>query len=1219
MTPFDLAHTPLEGNCLIEAGAGTGKTYAIAGIYLRLILEAGLAVDQILVVTFTTAATAELKDRIRKRLTSAQNAFQRGDSQDLLERTLLSRSAKRVEDLRKLKNALADFDRAAVYTIHGFCQRILYDHAFETGSLFDVELISDPSELIRETAEDFWRKAFFDAPPEWIIFAQAALKNPEALAALFRNKRNPGLNVIPREAPPDITKPLERYRKSMNRLRELWTDQQEEIRERLLDSALKGNIYGSLPTAKKSGTRENKIDGLMLEMGKFLDGRLSGFPLFDRFTLFTDSKIKASTKKGADPPLHLFFSACEELSVQAGILYIIMEQRLVDLKQRFLYEAERSVGQKKKQNQVQFFDDLLSNVRSALAENNRFGLKQNIRDRFHAALVDEFQDTDAVQYDIFSRLFGASDRLLFMIGDPKQAIYGFRGADLFSYIDAANQADRRYTLLTNWRSASGLVHAANTVFNSAEKPFLLSEIDFLPAMPSPEPPPDPEESPLVLWFLPGTHDDGSDHAHSRDTATNRICEAVANEIDSLIRRQAGKERKTYPRDIAVLTRTHDQAQRIRDTLSRSGIPAVLYDAGGVFQTYDAVELEFFLHGVAEPGNDRTVRAALATSLIGATAADLDFDEALPSWWEERVSRFVFYREVWVEQGFMPMFRQAMDNEGIALRILRKADGERRLTNLQHLAELLHAEWSFRRPGVSGLMRWFTDQRLNAGVPGDEQLVRLESDDAAVAVVTMHRSKGLEYPVVFCPFLWGGSELRRGELPVFHDPDDDYQAVMDLGSSTVDRSRILAENELLAENLRLTYVAVTRASRQCYLAWGRINGGETSALAYLLHLSNRLSRSETESIPAQMKTRFRELSSSDLQRDLETLADASKGTIAILPLPEACLESDKPSPPPKTLSLQANKRSRDFGPRWQIASYSVLWAHKGGGIAPEIDRDATQAFRPPAVLPIESDPDKTSVDIVEMAGFPAGAHAGIFFHELFERIDYKDKNHESVTKTVADSLRRHGFDASWLGPVVQMIHNTLSTRLGADEDAFCLSGIGKMDRLNELGFYYPLNPLNHNELRNIYAANPDFPASEILDRRFNGRGFTLAGGFMKGFIDLVFRKSGRFYLVDWKSNYLGRTYSDYGRLALEKIMGEAGYTLQYHLYTVALNRWLGMHVPDYRYEKHFGGVFYLFFRGMHPRFGGEYGVFFDRPAPRLVQALDTLLVADMVPAGVAESG
>ncbi|MFZ7128023.1 MAG: exodeoxyribonuclease V subunit beta [Desulfobacterales bacterium] len=1210
-TPLDLARTPLEGKCLIEAGAGTGKTYTIAGIFLRLILEANLRVDQILVVTFTIAATAELKDRIRRRLASARHAFQTGKPEDPLTAELFDRSGDRQADLRKLQAALTDFDRSAVYTIHGFCQHLLFDHAFETGSPFDLELLPDASELIREAAEDFWRKEFFSGPPEWLVFARQSLKSPEALAALFREIRSPDRIIVPEEDGngPDLEEALSDYRKRMRRLRPLWGEDREAIRRLLLDPGLKGNIYGTLATDKKPGTRNGKLSSILLEMDRLLDPHHPGFPLFDRFPLFTSSKIDTSTKIGSAPPDHPFFDACQDVFEGYEALRILMARRLVRLKRRFLETAATHVRRRKLRDHVLCFDDLLLRVRAALAGRGGDLLARAVRERLHAALVDEFQDTDPVQYEIFSRLFGVRGRLLYMIGDPKQAIYSFRGADLFSYLKAAAEADHQFTLLTNWRSSPALVQAVNTIFSRARNPFLFRNIGFSPAVPCPDPPASVDGPALVLWTWPEASKSENGAAVRKNDAVERICRAIAVEILRLVRPGDGTAGGCVfrPCDIAVLTRTHDQAYRVRRALTRVGIPSVLYDAGGVLQTHEAVELERLLRGVAEPGSDRAVRAALSTSLLAVDARDFDFSDVPPEGWEDRISRLFEYHEVWKRQGFMPMFRLLLDREGIAFRLLEQEEGERRLTNLMHLAELLHAEGTLRRPGLAELMRWFGAQRTRSGTPEDEQLIRLESDASAVTVVTIHRSKGLEYEVVFSPFLWGGSELRGAETPICHDPENDYLPVMDLGSDHLDRNRSLAEMELLAENLRLMYVAVTRAARKCYIAWDRFKGVETSAPAYLLHLSRRIAADPAHDVAGRIRQGFRDLDDDAFHGDLAELAGASGGTIEITELPSDAARSALPEPLSDDNHLRVRKRTRRVLPAWQISSYSALAAARGRAMDFDIDRDGIETGTDGAETPsVPAASTESANPIGEISGFPAGTRSGLFFHEMLENIEFKDVSTERIESLVADGLRRHGLEASWQEPVCRTLRHTLLTPLEAEGLTFTLSEVARENRLAELAFTYPMNPLKDDDLKQVYRDHPDFPGFPAMNARLEELSFFLNGGFMKGFIDLVIRHSNRYFILDWKSNLLGEEYSDYSRPSIERAMGESGYCLQYHLYTVALHRWLGFRVPGYRYRRDFGGVFYLFIRGMHPKLGSSSGVFFDRPGEAFIEALDRVL-------------
>ena len=483
MKTFDLINTPLAGTNLIEASAGTGKTYTIAGLFLRLILEKHFPADQILVVTFTKAATAELKDRIYNKLLCAKEAFLKGSSDDKLIEALVKKHNNSAPAIQLIQDALIDFDKAAIFTIHGFCQRILYENAFETGSLFDTELTTDQTDLMQEVADDFWRRHFYDLPPEFLSYCIKKISGPEYFLKLLDKIKTPGIKIIP-----DLKKPslesLGPFRETFISLKKAWTFSREKVESAsggLRDPSLNGSVYGSIKTKPGQtgfSKRDMKVFSMIEAMDRFVDSKSANFPLFKDFEKFTSTKLIRSARKNHIPPSHEFFDICDKLYRIGITLESEMERYLLFLKAESFKFAKSELFIKKKKNNTQFFDDLLIMVMEALEKRSGNELAKSIREKYQAALVDEFQDTDPVQYEIFSRLFSSKGSVLFMIGDPKQAIYSFRGADIFSYMKAARNAQSKYTLTDNWRSEPGLITAINTIFSNVRQPFVFDEIEF---------------------------------------------------------------------------------------------------------------------------------------------------------------------------------------------------------------------------------------------------------------------------------------------------------------------------------------------------------------------------------------------------------------------------------------------------------------------------------------------------------------------------------------------------------------------------------------------------------------------------------------------------------------------------------------------------------------------------------------------------------------------
>jgi len=1221
MKTFDLANSPLSGINLIEASAGTGKTYTIAGLFLRLILEKQLLPEQILVVTFTKAATAELKDRIRNKLTQAKTAFLKGSSPDIFIGALIQKHQNQARALQLLQDALVDFDKAAVYTIHGFCQRILHENAFETRSLFDTELVTDPSRLTHEIADDFWRKHFYNMPPEFISYAFKKVSGPKYFIKLLAHKKTPEIKIIPELTLPALAS-LDDYRKICRRLRSTWSDSKERVLKLLKDPALSGTIYGSLKAKSKQtalSRRDLKVLSMAEAMDRYVDTNFTTFPLFKDFEKFTSIKLSASTRKNHVPPTHAIFDICDELFHKSADLEAEMEKYFLFLKAECFKFADRELATRKEKTNIQFFDDLLLTVKKALADQDGSALTQAIRHRYKAALVDEFQDTDTVQYAIFSRIFASKQSALFMIGDPKQSIYSFRGADIFSYMKASRQADSKYTLIENWRSNPRLITAINTIFSNIKTPFVFNEIPFEEGVSGKKSAADKGEAPLTIWYLLSDNNKPINKA----AAISMIARAVAAEISRIIapgskseapldpalkggacRARSGQSDHgreiVKPGDIAVLVRTNRQAQIIKDHISAKRIPAVLYSAGNIFDSHEALEMERILAGIAEPGNERLLRSALVTDLLGVPGQKIDSQSEDPLWWETRFGAFRRYCRLWQQYGFIRMFRLFMAREKVRGRLLTFPDGERRLTNVLHLAEILHQESVARQPGITGLIKWLSAQRHTEIFDPEVHQLRLESDEQAVKIVTIHKSKGLEYPIVFCPFGWEGS-LIKGQEVAFHDKAEDHKLTLDLNSDQNSQHTAGAQNELLAENLRLLYVALTRAQKYCYLIWGRFKAAETSALAYLLHSSrNQLDDINSKDSVVTLQSRVAAMKDEELLADLKQLVSRSDGTIELLPLSLEDEGEDYSHKPPEDQHFY-RQFSEKIDTTWKISSYSYLISKRLPDEALP-DRDAYHDSGR-SVLPYQRD----LPDFSDIFSFPRGTRAGIFFHDIFEHLDFASRDPEHQKNLVVEKLKAYGFDLKWQDPVCAMLKKVLAAPLQLENTSLTLSDVQDKDRINEMEFYFPLNALTPQKLQRIFKVHGNAEISTDFPEQIGKLSFPLSQGFMKGYIDLILHTNGSYVLLDWKSNFLGSRLEDYNQSALNQTMNNDYYILQYHLYVLALHQYLLKRVPGYRYETDFGGVFYFFIRGVDPVQGPDFGIYKDLPSPDIVNALGKALI------------
>ncbi|WP_035254069.1 exodeoxyribonuclease V subunit beta [Desulfatiglans anilini] len=1204
---FDLAHSPLDGVNLIEASAGTGKTYAITGLFLRLLLEKGLPVSDILVVTFTEAATAELKDRIRRRLREAE-AWLAGEGGDDPFLEALFADAARPEDLRRrLRLAVTGFDEAAIFTIHGFCQRMLYEKAFESGVLFDTELRPDLTTLNREGVEDFWRRHFYAAHPFFVQYLiEEGVEVKTFLELLQKRMVHPGLRILPDapEVEARFAAALGRAEALRAQLEELWRRAEGDVREILqTGDRLMRNRYNP-----------EKVPGWCAAFGRSLAKGVNGLLRSEELRRFSAETIQTALKKGKTAPDHPFFDLCAEAETARLELRETCEQMLLGFKRRLFDEVPQTIAAFKRELNIQSFDDLLLRVYHALHSSAGPALTTGVRARFKAALIDEFQDTDPIQYGIFDAVFGGGNAVLFLIGDPKQAIYGFRGADVFAYMQAAREAGRRYTLGENWRSEPDLVRAVNTFFEASPEPFLFEEIPFQPVAPAAAKvheglrleAPEGERAPFQLWFM---EPPGGGWQWPKGEGREAVQEAVTAGIVRLL--QLGREgraaigsRSLQEKDIAVLVRRNIEARRLQERLREAGVQSVLYSTGNLFDAPEALEMERILAACLEPENERLLKAALVTRALGVRGDELYARREDEVWWEAVLGRFRTLHEIWRGRGLLTMFRHLLlEGRGLE-RLAALPDGERRCTNFLHLAEVLHTAAVERRRSMEGTLKWLRDRRDSSTPRLEEHQLRLESDRDAVTLITVHRAKGLEWPVVFCPFMWDGTRSPKEKEPIlFHDTGRGGGLTLDLGSDAWKENRLLAEREDLAEGCRLLYVALTRARNRCTFVWGRFKDGDRSAPAYILHNAG-LPGEDRKDAKAKADPPPEDGEADSFREALEALTGRAGGAIHLDDHPPA--QAGELPPPAGAAPAEAAARrvSRRVERAWALTSFSSLTAmfDEGEGGARDVDSSAEGGPDDIPAEPEEAGPPEGGF------AFPRGARAGTCLHAVMEHLDFSPAARDTLGPLVREQLALHGFEPVWEEPVAAMIQRVLEVPLEDGEAPFTLSEVGRAERLNELGFYFPLKPVSPQLLRTVFARHGARMPSSRFPEALGRLTFAPVQGFMRGFIDLVFKRAGRYYLVDWKSNFLGARVEDYGPDRMLREMESSFYILQYHLYAVALNRYLALRLPGYRYEAHFGGVYYVFMRGVDPSRGGRYGVFRDKLSFELIEDLTVNLLA-----------
>jgi exodeoxyribonuclease V beta subunit len=757
---------------------------------------------------------------------------------------------------------------------------------------------------------------------------------------------------------------------------------------------------------------------------------------------------------------------------------------------------------------------------------------------------------------------------------------------VFTYFDAARIADRRFTLVTNWRSEEALLAAVNGLFAQTKEPFIFAEIQYHEVHAPAEPIVDyltsaGKVTAAMNFRLVRSPEDQT--SLNQDRLSTLISKSVSTDIAALHEAGAslGKRPLRYS-DMAVLVRKHSQAAKVQSVLRERGIRSIVQSEQNVFGSPEARELQQFLQGVIDPRRDTLLKAALATTLIGFDAKKLfalDRDDQERQAW---LDRFSDWGQQWINGCFTAMFRHLLVSQQVRARLVHLPAGERRLTNFLHLAELLHEAESTRSLTPDAVCSWLREQRESERVSEDRFQLRLESDDDAVQIVTIHKCKGLEYPIVFCPFLWVPAESSTRKELQFHDRDDpEKRLTLDLRgkSGGAEKHRDWQSEEVKAEELRLLYVAVTRAMNRCYI-YLPDQKGDKSPLAQL----------------------FQPPDNGSLVDQVIGFARSSNGSVAASSSEpgarrDALLRVQghaEAYPSGGETPVNATLKSRSF--TGKISRIAMTASFSGlNTAATELDEvDSDTSSNTNAIIEPERDDSDLSIFT-----FDRGRRTGDFFHDVLEHLDFQ--NLEDLSEVIEEKLWTYGFPQTLHRPAInQILRQLMEVKL---DPGMSLRDIPKHERLSEVEFTYPLAHLTPASLAKAIGKCATL-AGDVRTRMGSLR-FDPVEGFMRGFIDLLFRFKDRYYLIDWKSNWLGNQPADYGPEGMQRAMLEHNYYLQYHLYTLAADLFLERRLPGYDYQTHFGGVYYIFLRGIDPK-DPSRGIFRNRPAVETVRALRDLI-------------
>ncbi|MEM1089119.1 MAG: exodeoxyribonuclease V subunit beta [Pseudomonadota bacterium] len=1157
MQRFDLVNVPLDGWNLLEANAGTGKTYSMCGLFLRLMLERGLSHDQIVTITFTRAATGELRTRLlqtllaaRGHLTEAEDAVSNVDAAEDPVRQICRPFRGDDQALQRIDRALRSFDLAPVLTIHSLCQRVLTESSLTSGFNVDATVVDQQREVLGDIVEQAWvdHLATLSGP----LVAQLQSMDRRKLSGDVDRLLARPYAVIQAPELSDPGELAEALLVARKKAADIWEADREAIVSVLRDAA---------ETFKKTSHSPERVDHSLSVMPAYLRFGLGGAELRDVSRLSQEKISSGTLQKAESVPEHPFFGALdrcvtlETTFVEAADLY------RKNLPQLLLDDVRRRLDDWKRANHALTFDDLVQQLHGALKDDTvAKALVAQADGRYGALLVDEYQDTDPLQAEIFERLFGPMNVPVWRVGDPKQSLYGFRGADLHAYLATRAKTPNCYRLVQDWRAQPALIDTVNALFSSTEQPFVLPAIEFASAVAAPRTPllleiDDEPQSALTVWSVdtPG--------------GSSRAAQSCASEIARLLSladkgraklREGDALHNLEAQHLAVLVRSNAQAATMAEALAALGIASSRAGVESVFESAEAVELERLLHAVSQPARRERVAGALATRLLGFTAQDLyrwRNDEAEQDRWANRLRD---WRQIWSDQGVYPLLLAVLRQVGVADRILPLPNGAAVMSNLLQLADLMESETGGGSHTLDDQLRWLNAERQHPS-RSEDRIVRLDRDSQVVPIATVHRAKGAEYPVVFCPFLWRSSRHPQS----FVEVHEDGQLVLDFGTAQAEARGAEQRRERISENARVAYVALTRAQAACFLPWSvdARSGTPESGLSHLLIPEH----ADTFGMPPG-KRNYAAL----LERYLAGFQQAG-----------ARLVDEPERPLPRTAApVYPTHRDPATRPtrRWQVSSYSRLFS--GAAQDRDIDEQITTAAAP-LELPEGS-----------IAALPAGAQTGLMMHDLLENLPGFNAGPEEVQRLAAQYLQRYSLPLTYLDALASTVSLLLATPLGPD--SMVLQQIAHHEELREMEFHLHTPQLEPAALWQVIRGSEP-PAY------FNSQ---TVRGYVHGYVDLIVCWQGRYWVIDYKSSRLGVTPADYGVPQLAADVALHDYDFQYHLYLLALDRHLDRCLPGYRYEEHIGGVLYLYLRGID---SAGHGVHYARPDKEVVARLRELLL------------
>ncbi|BAC24412.1 recB [Wigglesworthia glossinidia endosymbiont of Glossina brevipalpis] len=1146
---------PIKGTCLIEASAGTGKTYSIIIFYLRLLLGLniksfphGLSVKEILLVTYTEFAKNQLKERIRKGIIHLKSACINKD-----ETHPLFKEIKNVKkSLIKLIYAEHNIDEASIFTIHGFCHKMLSANLIESKFFLDKNTIEDESYLYNQISKNFWEKYCSKLP---ILISKIIFSYWKDSDFLLKDT----LPFIKGEKPTILSSVNKKqsiknfyYSKIIyiNKIKRIW-------KKLIIKMLLK--IVSNLMNANK----KEKILKYINIIDAWSNNKTENFDVPIEIKKIKNL-LKNHYKNYKNILQNIFFNKVDEsYKFYKKLKELIFQKSIIKMR-------EYKKTEKKNQEKLDF-DDLIILFKTELFKFNK--LSKIIRNIYPVAIIDEFQDTDLIQYKIFFKIYYKKKMCsLILIGDPKQAIYGFRGADIFTYIKIKNKIKNIYSLQTNWRSSVRMVNAVNFLFSRIKNPFIYKNINFDKALSI-------KKNNNLNFFIENKLQSAIEFVMypknniGLHNYQKYMAEQYAIKIYNII--NSSDYKKTYLEnkyshknviisDITILVRNRTEANFMKIACDKLSIPNIyLSDNSSVFHTLEAKDIIQILNAILFPENENIVRCALLTKMFGLTNVEIQKLNYNKKIFKKIILEFILYRDLWDKFGIMQMMNYILDNKNYFTMFNKFKKDIKYFSNIIHIVEILH-ETSKKIKNKHELLKWLYYQITFNDVQNENHKIRVFDEDKAVKIMTIFKSKGLQFPIVFLPFL---SSFRTKKHVLFHSKKK-YKLILDLKSTL--KNRKLSDKERLSEDIRLFYVAITRAIYHCSIGICSLSiGNQTKSV---------MSHTHRTSIGYIIQKR-KKSDWNTLKKYLENISFYSKGNISVNLKKNLCKKILKTNFSFFNIkkNIISNKKEDYF-----FKSISFSYIKKNN-------------FNKLNYIYEHEKENKEKIYDFNTSFLPKGKIFGKFIHKIFEKLNFTKNIDKNIIK---ENLVKYEFDLSLTNDLAEWIKNIIKKPL--NEDFLSLSRIKQKNKLTELKFYLSINSKIKEKEFNFLIKKYD----PISSKCFCLKNINNINGILTGSVDLVFLWKKKYYFLDYKSNWLGENSSFYNKKNMTLEMIKHRYDIQYQIYSVAIHRYLKYKIKKYDYNKHFGGIYYLFVRGINNLCRKtKNGIYFIKPNYSLINKIN----------------